>query len=697
MLNGGMRKIDTQLAKHLSESRSPSFRGAPRSSVETARFAHAAASVLRALTAQQITKCGEEMLDLIEREAPVAALREVGDREKPTLKEIRAIAEQLARKRNLSAPLDHVLGWVGDIFDLDEIERAMLAVVARWGKFESWRDLVRRAPNGCSNLSPNIIGRLANLPSNLVEQKLMPGSPLLSCRLFNDDQDGEYSLSRLLRRLVRVHADSREGLLRWLMPDAEASALQWDDFDHLGPVREVAEKVLAARAPVSILLFGEPGTGKTEFARLLAARVDRGALFAGLSDDQGMEPDRSERLDHLMLLRALCRNQPTNVVVVDEADDVLVLSERKGSSKQWINRLVEDPKVTTIWIVNRRTHLDPAILRRMTLAISFDRPRLHVRERIVKRVAAATSVSLSVAEMQEIAGLKTCPAVVASGLRAAQLASGGADVAKTAIHSVMRALGQSRAPEIMAPTVYDPLLSQADIDLARLAERLAGAPEKGWSLLLSGPSGTGKSAFARHLAARLGIEVEYRRCSDLMSPYVGETEQNIAEAFATAAEREALLLIDEADSFLYRREAGQRSWEVSQANEMLVQMEHLRAPFVATTNLADKLDPASQRRFTLRVAFQPMTAQQARQLFRAHFGQNWPHEWPVNERHTPGDFAVVAHRARLLGEQDPSLLVRWLLEETVARGDCSGRAIGFHIPATCNPVRRKSDEGTEAA
>ncbi len=61
----------------------------------------------------------------------------------------------------------------------------------------------------------------------------------------------------------------------------------------------------------------------------------------------------------------------------------------------------------------------------------------------------------------------------------------------------------------------------------------------------------------------MGIEVEERRCSDLMSPYVGETEQNIAEAFARAAERGAMLLIDEADSFLYRREAGQRSWEVS--------------------------------------------------------------------------------------------------------------------------------------
>lgn len=182
-----------------------------------------------------------------------------------------------------------------------------------------------------------------------------------------------------------------------------------------------------------------------------------------------------------------------------------------------------------------------------------------------------------------------------------------------------------------------------------------------------------------------------------MSPYVGETEQNIAEAFSIAAERESLLLIDEADSFLYRREAGRRSWEVSQVNEMLVQMEHLRTPFVATTNLADKLDPASQRRFTLRVAFQPMTAQQARRLFRAQFGQDWPMNWPVHESHTPGDFAVVAQRARLLGEVEPLILLRWLREEIEARGDCARGTMGFHIPVAAPCIGSLKLEEQEAA
>ncbi|QTH23039.1 ATP-binding protein [Rhizorhabdus wittichii] len=646
---------------------------------EAAHFAHAAARVLQALSVNQVKRCGEDLIDLIDREVPVAALHKLTNREKPSVAEMRAVARQLAAKRAAPTQLDSVFAWVGELFGLDPAEVTILTIFARWGKFECWRELVRRAPISCSNLTPSAVAQLSGLAGNTVERKLVSGAPLFSSRLLHDDRDGEYSLSPLLRRLIRVHAETRDEMLRWLMPEPEQGGLLWNDFEHLDPLRSIALKVLSSKEPVSILLFGEPGTGKTEFARTLATEAGSGAIFAGLSDDFGNEPDRSERLDHLMILRAMCRHHRDRVIVVDEADDVLMMSERKGSSKQWINRLVEAPQVSTIWIVNQRSRLDPAVLRRMTLAIGFDRPRLAVRERVAKRSAEAASVDLSNAELRDIACLKAPPAVVAAGLKAAHLANGGADVAKTAIHSVMRVLGQSCAPEAPGSSVYDPALSRADTDLSRLADRLAATPDRGWSLLLSGPSGTGKSAFARHLAEVMGLEIEERRCSDLMSPYVGETEQNIAEAFARAAERGALLLIDEVDSFLYRREAGQRSWEVSQVNEMLVQLEHLRTPFVATTNLADNLDPATQRRFTIRAAFNAMTPAQVSQLFKARFGLDWPVEWPVHHGQTPGDFTVVAHRANLLAERDPAVLVSWLRDEIEARGDQVRGKMGFHV------------------
>jgi transitional endoplasmic reticulum ATPase len=131
--------------------------------------------------------------------------------------------------------------------------------------------------------------------------------------------------------------------------------------------------------------------------------------------------------------------------------------------------------------------------------------------------------------------------------------------------------------------------------------------------------------------------------------------------------------------------------EVSQVNEMLVQLEHLRTPFIATTNLADNLDPATQRRFTIRAVFNAMTPAQAGKLFQARFGRDWPSEWPIHHGQTPGDFAVVAHRAKLLAEKDPAVLVRWLRDEIDARGDQMRGTMGFHVHSPPAPRQRAED------
>jgi AAA+ superfamily predicted ATPase len=659
---------------------------------ETAHFAHAAAKVMAGLTAHQLRRSGEDLIELLEREAPMVHPSSMKNRECPSTSEAKAIARRLESLPLKATELDHLLVWLGELLGLEQSDITILAVFARWGRRENWRELVRRGPFSCSNLTPRVVARLTGLPNSVVEQRLMHGSPLFVSRLLNDDRDGEYSLSSLLKRLISFNAATQDDMLRMLLPEPEHGALRWQDFEHLDPLRDIALQILASRQPVSILLFGEPGTGKTEFARTLAAEAGTGATFAGLTDDYGNEPDRSERLDHLMVLRAMCRHRRDRVIVVDEADDVLKISERRPSSKQWIHRLVESPEVPTLWIVNDRSQLSPAVLRRMTLAIGFDRPHFAVRERIVKRSAENLSLALTPTDLRDIASIKAPPAVVAAGLNAAKLTGGGAEVAKTAIHSVLRSLGQSCSPEICTRSTYNPQLSNADTDLTRLAQQLAASPDRAWSLLLSGPSGTGKSAYARYLADLIGIEIEERRASDLMSPYVGETEQNIAEAFATAAERGALLLIDEAESFLYRREAGQRSWEVRQVNEMLVQLEHLRSPFVATTNLADNLDAATQRRFTVRATFKAMTLTQMKALFESTFGLRWPKELPLHEGQTPGDFAVVAHRARLLGERDPLVLVKWLLEEIEARGETARGPVGFQLPSHAPSSRLEKTE-----
>ena len=579
--------------------------------------------------------------------------------------------------------LDRRLDWLADALGLDAVDRALAATYARVSMFEPWRDLLDAL--GLSRwLEPKAAAALIGLAPDEAEERLEPGSPLFRFGLLTADHDGDRRINPFLRRVARMATVDRDALTRRMLPPAEPSTLTWEDFAHLGPLRDVSLAAVAAAARegrgVNLLLHGRPGTGKTEFARALAEQAGLTAVFAGLTDEDGGEPSRYERLAHLSVLRALTREDTRHLLVIDEADDVLTLAgdDRQHRSKLWLNRLVEEVAAPTVWIVNDPDLLGPAIVRRMTAAIAFDLPPPAVRRRVVERAAVAAGVELSEASVHAAAAVPAAPAVLANAVAAAALA-GTPDMAREVALGLNAALGAAERAVPSRPAVYDPALAQADRDLAALADQLAGAPSRNWALLLSGPSGTGKSAWARHLAERLGIEVEERRGSDLLGPYVGQTEANIAAAFRDAGRSGSLLLIDEADDFLFDRRRAERSWEAGMVNEMLRAMERQAGPFVATTNLADALDPAAQRRFTLHVRFRALSPTRAAELFARTFGQPLPAGTEPLDALTPGDFAVVAQRAGLLGETDPLALIRELRGEAEARGHARGRA-GFHPP-----------------
>ena len=82
-----------------------------------------------------------------------------------------------------------------------------------------------------------------------------------------------------------------------------------------------------------------------------------------------------------------------------------------------------------------------------------------------------------------------------------------------------------------------------------------------------------------------------------------------------AETEKAVLLLDEADSFLRSRRMAERNYEVSEVNEMLQGMERYAGIFICTTNLFHELDEAALRRFTFKIRFKPLTATQRERMF----------------------------------------------------------------------------------
>jgi hypothetical protein len=331
-----------------------------------------------------------------------------------------------------STALDKRMKWVGETLGLDEVEQSVLAVMARVGMHDEWGELVAAMPGKGRGPSAGKLALLAGQTPSRIELCLAPGSRLSNTGMIDNDGDGEYSAGNFLLRIARSPATQTQ-LSRQLMPPAPASTLRWEDFEHLGPLRDIAKRLVAGGEGSSILLYGPPGTGKTEFARLLAKLSGAKAVFAGESDEDGREPCRNERLAHLILLHALTRHDEERMVVVDEADDVLELGggESRGlRSKVWLNRLVEGGERPTVWIVNEPRNLGEAILRRMDLALEFPRPPRPIRERMVKQHACKQHLALNADAIARLAALPAAPALIGSAIRSAKRVGGGAEEAQ---------------------------------------------------------------------------------------------------------------------------------------------------------------------------------------------------------------------------------------------------------------------------
>jgi SpoVK/Ycf46/Vps4 family AAA+-type ATPase len=178
--------------------------------------------------------------------------------------------------------------------------------------------------------------------------------------------------------------------------------------------------------------------------------------------------------------------------------------------------------------------------------------------------------------------------------------------------------------------------------------------------------------------------IQVERGSDLFSPFVGMTEQAIARTFERATRDNAVLLIDEVDSFLQDRTHARHSWEVTQVNEMLTQIENFPGLLIASTNFLDHLDPASLRRFDLKLHFDYLKPEQTRSLLSSYCRSLALTEPDAEdlamidslETATPGDFATVARQHRFQPFRDAGGLPRAVITESAIKTHRS-RRIGF--------------------
>ncbi|WP_243439386.1 AAA family ATPase [Fundidesulfovibrio soli] len=580
---------------------------------------------------------------------------------------------------------------VGLLFGLDELEMEILGLALAYRNEDAAEALVDAATER-RQCGPGVVAVFLGVRQDEVLRRLQKKSRLVATGLldvefgFRQFRD-VFTVSDNLLKAIAPPLKKPDDLREMLLGVPAPAELTWEDFQHLGQQCDLLAKLLAGAAKsgepgVNILVYGPPGTGKTELCKTVAAHLGMAIYPVGESDDTGGEPCRRERLQNMRMTQMLLANQPEALVLFDEMEDVFDRSpHQERFSRVFVHRLLETNTRPILWTCNHIDSFDAAILRRMSMAIEVRSPGPKVRQRVWTRVLSRHRIELPEDKVRMLGReFDSPPALADNAARAAHLAGGGWDEVRMLVRGMNKVLtGRDRSTSAVEDFRFDPDLASADVNLRELAERLAQAGSRRFSLCLSGPPGTGKSAFAGGLAEQLGMPVIRRRASDLLSMWVGESEKSIAGAFAQAACEEAMLVFDEADSLLSERSTARQSWEVSQVNEMLTWMESHPLPFVCTTNLMDRLDQASLRRFVFKVEFSYLPVERLPQAFSRFFGLDAPAgSLGGFDRLTPGDFALVARKAAILGKgSDPAWHVEMLGKEMLAKPGGKGKAMGF--------------------
>jgi len=169
--------------------------------------------------------------------------------------------------------------------------------------------------------------------------------------------------------------------------------------------------------------------------------------------------------------------------------------------------------------------------------------------------------------------------------------------------------------------------------------------------------------------------------------WVGETERNIAQMFADASRDGAVLILDEADSFLSGRSERNQGWQMNEVSEFLVQLECFQGIFCATTNRFEVLDEAFVRRFDLKIKLDYLSMEQCLMMFknllresglRAYLTTSTRSGLRSLNQLTPGDYVTAQRRLRFSHQKcDQKTLLSALVHEMECKSVSQGRPIGF--------------------
>ena len=468
-------------------------------------------------------------------------------------------------------------------------------------------------------------------------------------------------------------------------------ATSWDESGAPVASRERLRRLPLLRGSPTVLLRGRAGSGRTRAVAALAAELG----VPLLTIDARLA--RAGSLVELFRLARLHQRLYRAVLYVTGGEALLAPDGAHASERAAVLALVADaPGLVLVSLSADERGAAPFAAARH-VSIDFAEPdarqRLHEwRARAPRAVAAAADALPAIAERFALTRgeIERASATAHDGWTLAGRNGAGPDVdalfaaARDEARGALSSLGplatrtstSLRWSDLVLPAVTIAALREVTdairhrttvFDDWGMASRNSGA--RGLRILLSGPSGTGKSSCAAIVAnVELGVDLFTVDLSAITSKYIGETEKHLDRVFEAAKSSSALLFFDEADALFGKRtevkDAHDRYANVEVAY-LLQKIDRYDGTVLLATNLANNLDLGFSRRMHYTIDF-PMPGEADRErIWRAMFPPGVPLAADV-------DFAFLARQFAIAGGD-----IRNVALNAAFRAAAGGRALGM--------------------
>ena len=398
-----------------------------------------------------------------------------------------------------------------------------------------------------------------------------------------------------------------------------------ETFEHMG-----------ISPPKGLLLYGIPGTGKTLLAKALSNEID--AYFTAINGPEILSKYYGESEENLRrIFNEAMQNAPA-IIFIDEIDaiapkreEVVGEVERRVVSQllALMDGLQPSDGIIVIGATNIPNSLDPALRRpgRLDREIEVGVPDRNAREEILlihcRDMPLADDVDLK--ELARIThgyvGADLESLCKEAALRALRRSSSHGRRRKqesvVEMHDFQNALQEVEPSGMREALVHLPNVRWEDIGglqevKARLREmvewplkfhesfeRMDITAPKG--IIITGPSGCGKTLLAKAVATESEVNFINIRCPELLSKWVGESEERIAKIFRRARQVAPCILFLEGIDTIARKNAAETgdSFICRMTDQLLLEMdgiEHLENVMViGETNSSQLLDPSLLR------------------------------------------------------------------------------------------------------